>query len=220
MTASRRQVSDAPPNEIARRAMKVYLASGNAHKATELQALADGSKLSVQIISARVVGGMPPVAEDTGTFIGNARKKALALRARLAADAWVLADDSGVCVDALNGAPGVDSAYYAGPQSDPAANLAKLIDVMREVPEARRGAEFRCVLLLVAPSGDEHVFEGACRGRLLREARGGAGFGYDPIFVPNGFAQTYAELGDEVKNQISHRARAWRALAEWLERSS
>jgi XTP/dITP diphosphohydrolase len=196
--------------------MKIYLASGNAHKVAELQALADASKADVEIISAKVVGGMPPVAEDTGTFVGNARKKAAALRTRLPVDGWSLADDSGVCVDALEGEPGVESAYYAGPQGDGAANLAKLIRVMRDVPDPRRGAEFRCVLFLIAPDGNEQVFEGVCRGRLQREPRGGAGFGYDPIFVPDGYTQTYAELGDEVKNTISHRARAWGKLAEWI----
>lgn len=159
---------------------------------------------------------MPAVVEDAGTFVGNARKKARALHAKLPPGSWALADDSGVCVDALDGGPGVDSAYYAGPQGDPAANLAKLVTVMRDVPEARRGAHFTCVLLLIGPEGDEHVFEGQCPGRLRRDPRGGAGFGYDPLFVPEGYEQTYAELGDEVKNQISHRARAWEKLAEWL----
>lgn len=196
--------------------MKIYLASGNAHKAAELQALAAASGLPVAILSARAVGGMPPVEEDAGTFVGNARKKALALRARLPADGWALADDSGLCVDALHGAPGVDSAYYAGPQGDGAANLAKLIGTLRDVPAERRGAEFRCVLVLIAPDGGERVFEGVCRGRLRREPRGGAGFGYDPLFVPEGFEQTYSELGDEVKNRVSHRARAWQRLASWL----
>lgn len=197
--------------------MKLYFASGNAHKAAELQALADASRLPLQIVSARAIGGMPPVEEDAGTFIGNARKKAFALRDRVPAGAWTLADDSGVCVDALGGAPGVDSAYYAGPQGDSAANLAKLVAVMRDVPDERRGARFYCVLVLIAPDGAEHVFEGACEGRLLREPRGGAGFGYDPLFVPDGFDRSYAELGDDAKNRISHRARAWAALAEWAK---
>jgi len=193
-----------------------YLASGNAHKVAELQALADASKLPIEIRSARAVGGMPPVEEDTGTFVGNARKKARALRGRLPADAWALSDDSGVCVDALAGAPGVESAYYAGPAGDAAANLAKLVCTMADVPESQRGAEFRCVLFAIAPDGSEQVFEGACRGRLRREPRGGAGFGYDPLFVPDGQEQTYAELGDAVKNEISHRARAWQQLARWI----
>jgi XTP/dITP diphosphohydrolase len=196
---------------------RLYLASGNAHKVAELQGLANAGQVPVEIISARAVGGMPEVAEDTGTFVGNARKKALALRAKLPPDAWVLADDSGVCVDALAGAPGVDSAYYAGSQGDPVANLAKLVSVMREVSEAERGAQFRCVLLVAGPGGREEVFEGICGGQLLYEPRGGAGFGYDPLFMPTGYDRSYAELGDDVKNQISHRARAWARLAEWLK---
>lgn len=193
----------------------LHLASGNAHKAAELQALANASGLRVKIASARDVGGMPSVPEDTGTFVGNARRKAQALRAKLPSEAWVFADDSGVCVDALNGAPGVESAYFAGPQGNPAANLAKLVDVMREVPDSNRGAYFFCVLLVQGPAG-EWIFEGRCGGRLLRQPQGGAGFGYDPLFVPEGFSQSYAELGDDVKNKLSHRARAWSQLAEWL----
>ena len=96
--------------------MKLYLASGNAHKAREFQALADAGALPVEVISAVAIGGMPPVAEDTGAFAGNARKKARTLKERLPAGDWALADDSGLCVDALGGAPGVESAYYAGPQ--------------------------------------------------------------------------------------------------------
>ena len=192
------------------------LASGNAHKVAELQALALASGLPVRIRSAREFGGMPPVVEDTGTFVGNARKKAVALRARLPAEIWALADDSGVIVDALGGAPGVESAYYAGPQHDASANLAKLIADMREVPVEKRGARFYCLLVAVGPGGEERVFEGACEGRLLFEPRGGAGFGYDPIFAPEGFDRSYAELGDDVKNTISHRARAWAGLAQWV----
>ena len=171
--------------------------------------------LPVEIVSARAVGGMPAVEEDTGTFVGNARKKALALRSKLAGDAWALADDSGVCVDALEGGPGVESAYYAGPEGDARANLARLVETMHGVPDERRGAQFVCVLVLMGPGVAEHVFRGECVGTLLHEPRGGAGFGYDPLFVPNGYSQSYAELGEDVKNAISHRARAWRKLAEW-----
>jgi XTP/dITP diphosphohydrolase len=198
------------------RALDLCLASGNAHKVAELQALAAASGLPVRIRSAREFGGMPAVEEDTGTFIGNARKKALALRARLPADVWALADDSGVIVDALGGLPGVESAYYAGPQGDPAANLAKLVADMRDVPAHRRAARFFCVLVAAGPAGEECVCEGACEGRLLLEPRGGSGFGYDPIFAPEGFAQSYAELGDDVKSRLSHRARAWARLAAWI----
>lgn len=198
--------------------MKLFLASGNAHKAVELQSLADASGLALQIVSAREVGGMPPVAEDTGSFVGNARKKALALRARVPQDAWTLADDSGLCVDVLDGAPGVESAYYAGPNGDGAANLAKLVERLRDVPDHERGAHFRCVLVATGPGGAEQVFEGLCGGHLLKTPRGGAGFGYDPLFVPAGYDASFAELGEDVKNRISHRARAWAKLAEWIRR--
>jgi XTP/dITP diphosphohydrolase len=163
---------------------------------------------------------MPAVAEDTGTFTGNARKKAAALRATLPADAWVLADDSGVCVDELGGAPGVESAYFAGPEHDMRANLEKLAAVMRGVPPERRGAQFTCVLVLQGPGGIEFVAEGKCPGRLRDEPRGGQGFGYDPLFVPEGFDRTYAELSEAEKNRISHRGRAWSALYERLKAES
>ncbi len=193
--------------------MKLYLASGNAHKAAEMNALAQASGLAVEIVSAKAVGGMPAVVEDTGTFTGNARKKVLGLKAVLPADAWVLADDSGLCVDELDGGPGVESAYYAGPQGDGAANLRKLVEVMRDVPAERRGAHFVCVLLLAGPGGAEQIFEGRCEGALSRESKGGAGFGYDPLFVPDGYEHSFAELSDATKNALSHRGRAWSQLA-------
>jgi XTP/dITP diphosphohydrolase len=216
--------------------MKIYLASGNAHKVQEFQAIADaaraegggnpGEGMRVEFVSAKAVGGMPEVVEDTGTFVGNARKKAQALRAKLLAGAsdgrgesgglWVLADDSGICVEALGGAPGVESAYFAGPQGDSAANLRKLVEVMREVPEGKRGAYFVCVLVLLGPDGAEQVFEERCEGRLLTEPRGGAGFGYDPLFVPAGKNESLAEMGEASKNQLSHRARAARRLMGWV----
>jgi XTP/dITP diphosphohydrolase len=160
---------------------------------------------------------MPPVAEDTGTFAGNARKKAQALRGRLPPGAWSLADDSGLSVDALGGAPGVESAYFAGPRASGAENLAKLVTLIRDVPDERRAAHFVCVLALVGPDGEEHVFEGRCEGTLRREPAGAGGFGYDPVFVPAGYSETFAELDNGVKNRISHRGRAWSELAAWLQ---
>jgi XTP/dITP diphosphohydrolase len=193
----------------------IHLATGNAHKVQEMQRLADASGLPLKIVRAVK---MPAVVEDTGTFIGNARKKAAALRAILPPDAWVLADDSGVCVDALNGAPGVESAYFAGPQHDSAANLRKLVEVMRDVPEGKRAASFNCVLILLGPDGAEYMSEGRCEGVLCREPVGGAGFGYDPLFIPHGFDRTYAQLTEAEKNKISHRGRAWQILAAGLGR--
>lgn len=196
--------------------MKLYLASGNAHKVQEFQALANASGLALEIVSAKTVGGMPAVVEDAGTFVGNATKKARALKAMLPPDAWVLADDSGLCVDALDGAPGVESAYYAGSQGDSAANLAKLVQVMCDVPSTNRGAHFVCVLLLIDGAGRERVFEGRCDGHLLREPRGGKGFGYDPLFVPVGQEKSLAEIDEAGKNLLSHRGRAWGQLnAGW-----
>jgi len=125
----------------------------------------------------------------------------------------VLADDSGVCVDALDGAPGVESAYYAGPQGDSAANLAKLVETLRDVPDGKRSAHFTCVLVLIDAAGQEQVFEGRCDGHLLREPRGGAGFGYDPLFVPAGHEKSLAEIDEASKNHLSHRGKAW---AEWV----
>ena len=197
--------------------MKLFLASGNAHKVAEFQALAVATRVPLEIMSARAVGGMPPVDEDTGTFVGNARKKALALRAVLPPDSWVMADDSGVCVEALGGDPGVESAYYAGPQGDAAANLAKLVETMRDVPDAGRAAYFICVLFLITDTGEEIVAEGRVEGRLLRSPRGGSGFGYDPLFVPTGYDRTYAELTESEKNQLSHRGRAWLNLLSTLK---
>ena len=194
----------------------IHLATGNPHKAQEFQRLAGEADRPVRIVPAV---GMPEVAEDTGTFVGNARKKALALQALLPPAAWVLADDSGVGVEALGGAPGVESAYYAGPQHDGAANLRKLAEVMRTVPAGRRGAAFVCVLVLLGPRGVEHAAEGRCEGTLRFEPAGGNGFGYDPLFEPAGCTQTYAELDDDAKNKISHRGRAWLKLADYLRRA-
>jgi XTP/dITP diphosphohydrolase len=191
----------------------IHLASGNRHKAEEFQRLADGSGLALRVVPA---ARMPEVVEDTGTFVGNARKKAVALQAILPAGSWVLADDSGVCVDALGGAPGVESAYFAGPEHDAAANLRKLAEVMRAVPPGARGARFVCVLLLRGPAGSEEVFEGRCEGVLAAEPAGGHGFGYDPLFIPAGFDRTYAQIAEADKNRISHRGRAWQGLVTWL----
>ncbi len=203
--------------------MRLYLASGNPHKAAEFQAMADAFRaagpaggLCLEVVTAGEAGGMPAVVEDAGSFLGNARKKAAALRGRLPGDAWALSDDSGLCVEALGGAPGVESAYFAGPQGDAAANLAKLVDVMRGLAPARRRAEFVCVLVLMGPGGVEKSFEGRCAGRLLDAPRGTDGFGYDPLFIPDGHDLSLAEVPREVKNRMSHRGRAWAECVGWL----
>lgn len=198
----------------------VVIATGNAHKVEEFNRLAARAGLrGVRFVSAKeaVPGGMPHVIEDSGTFVGNARLKAAALRALAPADAFVMADDSGLRVDFLDGAPGVETAYYAGPQADSAANRAKLLGALAGVPAAKRGANFYCLLLLIAPDGGEKIFEGVCPGTIAeRERDAGFGFGYDPLFVPEGHAETFAELSGEIKDALSHRGKAFDALAAFL----
>ena len=194
---------------------RIHLATGNAHKVQEFQRLAETAAIDIQFVRP---AAMPVVIEDTGTFVGNARKKAAALKAILPPDAWVLADDSGLCVDALGGAPGVESAYFAGPKGDSATNLAKLVSVMRDVPDGKRMAHFVCVLILISGAdGVERVFKADCHGALGCEPTGPFVFGYDPLFIPEGYSKTYAELGEEVKNVMSHRARAFNGLVRWLD---
>ncbi|WP_435009510.1 RdgB/HAM1 family non-canonical purine NTP pyrophosphatase [Tundrisphaera lichenicola] len=160
---------------------------------------------------------LPEVVEDAETFAGNARKKAS--ETALAVGAWTLADDSGLAVDALGGAPGVYSARYAGEPSDDEANNRKLLQTLDEVPEDRRGAAFLCSLALADPSGVIRLeAQGTCRGRIIREARGPGGFGYDPLFLIPEYHKTFGELGTLVKHQLSHRARAFARLRPELDR--
>lgn len=197
-------------------AQVIFLATGNTHKLRELQQMFAAARLPWAVEGAGAVGGMPAVEESAETFAGNALIKARALRAKASSAAWVLADDSGLEVAALGGAPGVRSARYAGPSAKDVENTAKLMREMASVPEGKRAARFVCVLALIGPEGEENTFEGACAGRIGMQLAGGGGFGYDPVFYPEGFERTYAELGDEVKNTISHRGRAVEKLIEYL----
>ena len=159
----------------------------------------------------------PEVDESAETFAGNARKKAAELARAL--DRWVLADDSGLAVDALQGAPGVLSARYAGEPCDDAANNRKLVEAISAVPDDRRGAAFRCALAVADPSGQIRLeAAAACRGRIVREPRGTAGFGYDPLFLIPEYHKTFGELSPLVKHQLSHRSRAFAHLRPGLER--
>ena len=154
---------------------------------------------------------LPEVVEDADTFAGNARKKAG--ETALALGQWVLADDSGLAVDALKGAPGVFSARYAGEPSDDEANNRKLIEALAETPDARRTAAFRCHLALADPTGTIRAeSKGMCRGWITREARGPNGFGYDPYFLILEYHKTFGELGTVVKRHLSHRARAFEQI--------
>lgn len=159
----------------------------------------------------------PEVDEDADTFAGNARKKAS--ETARAIGFWVLADDSGLTVDALSGAPGVHSARYAGVHGDDEANNRKVLEALANVPDERRGAAFVCALALADPEGNIRLeANGACRGRITRDARGPGGFGYDPLFLIPEYHRTFGELSGLVKHQLSHRARAFAHLRPELDR--
>jgi XTP/dITP diphosphohydrolase len=157
------------------------------------------------------------VEEDADTFAGNARKKASETARAL--EQWVLADDSGLTVDALQGAPGVYSARYAGAHGDDEANNRKVLEALAGVPDDRRGAAFVCALALSDPRGEVRLeAAGACRGRITRAPRGTHGFGYDPLFLIPEYHRTFGELSALVKSQLSHRARAFARLRPALDR--
>lgn len=156
----------------------------------------------------------PEVAEDHETFAENARAKAAAIAQHTGC--LTIADDSGLEVDALGGAPGVQSSRFAGP--DDAARIAKLLDLMRGVPRAKRTARFRCAVVIVSPDGECTVVEGVCEGRITEAPRGEKGFGYDPVFVPRGCRRTFAQMTAAEKNRRSHRGQAFRAAAQVLAR--
>lgn len=194
--------------------MRVLLATNNAHKADEIRNALDFPGWEFVTLADAGVESDPD--EDADTFLGNARIKAHA--ASVASDMAVLADDSGLEVDALSGAPGVWSARYAGEDGDDAANNAKLLSELADVPDEQRTARFVCTLVFVDASGAETVAEGAVEGRIGHEERGSEGFGYDPLFLPDeyGGALTFAEVPQAEKSSISHRGRALRQLKEKL----
>lgn len=188
---------------------RVVLATRNAHKVGELHEILAALGLDVAIVA--LPEDVPDVVEDGLTFADNALKKARAAAA--ATGLAAVADDSGLCVDALNGMPGVLSARWAGAERSDVANLRLVLEQVADVPDEHRGASFVCAAALVLPGGAEHVVEGRVTGRLVREPRGTGGFGYDPAFVPDGEDRTTAEMPPEEKHAISHRGNAFRALA-------
>lgn len=186
----------------------LLVATTNVGKLREVRALL--GDLPLQILSLEDVPGAPSVDEDGATYFDNAMRKALTI-ARWS-QRVTMADDSGIEVDALGGAPGVHSARFAGPQQDSAANVAKLLRALEGVPAASRTARFRCVIVVAAPDGAWLSVEGVCEGRILDTPRGSGGFGYDPVFFYPPAAMSCAELPAAVKNEISHRAVACRRL--------
>lgn len=191
----------------------LVLATRNPGKIMEMQEILKDAP--VDVVSCGAFPGLPEIAEDGETFEENAKKKALSTA--LATGEVALADDSGLEVDALGGAPGVRSARFAGAvlargASRDRANLEKLLSLLKDVPDPERTARFRCVVAVASPEGRVEVAGGACSGKIAFAPRGSSGFGYDPVFVPEGYDRTFAELGPETKNAISHRARALRAV--------
>jgi XTP/dITP diphosphohydrolase len=216
----------------------LLIATRNAHKVGEIQAILGAD---FRCLTLKEFSGAPAVVEDADTFAGNAAKKAVELARWLAGEisnfkfqisnpAFVLADDSGLEVDALNGAPGVHSARFAAldksENSPDADNNAKLLRLLQGVPLEKRTGRFRCVIALVGVQSSKskaqssQLFDGTCEGRIQLSASGHGGFGYDPLFVPDGFTQSFAELGDDVKNQLSHRAQALAKLKIFFNHQS
>jgi XTP/dITP diphosphohydrolase len=190
---------------------RLVLATANQHKLVELTRILAAGRVEVELAGLGEFAGAPEVAETGATFDENALLKARAIAEFTGLPA--VADDSGLCADALNGMPGVLSARWAGRHGDDEANLRLVLAQLSDVPDERRGAHFACAAALVLPSGKEHVGEGIVYGRLIRQPRGTNGFGYDPIFVPDGSELTTAEMSSAAKDAISHRGKALRALA-------
>jgi XTP/dITP diphosphohydrolase len=190
---------------------RLIVATRNPDKLIELRRILDAGRVPVDVSDLDEFPDMPEVAETGLTFTENALLKARAVAAYTGLAA--VADDSGLCVDALNGMPGVLSARWAGRHGADHANLELVLAQLADIPAGHRGAQFACAAALVLPSGAEHVAEGLLEGSLATAPRGTNGFGYDPIFVPDGYEITTAEMDPADKDKISHRGRALRHLA-------
>lgn len=189
---------------------RLILATRNANKVTELHAILAAAGLDVELVGADAYPEIPDVKETGVTFAENALLKAHALAQATGHPA--VADDSGLCVDVLNGAPGIFSARWAGTHGDDKANLDLLLAQLSDIAEEHRAAHFACAAALALPDGTERVVEGRLEGTLRHEPAGSGGFGYDPILQPLGETRTCAELTAEEKNAISHRGKAFRGL--------
>jgi len=196
--------------------VEVVIATRNPKKVEEIRRMLEGDALA--ILTLDDFPGCPDVEEGGEGFEANARRKAAVVSRHTGKAA--LADDSGLEVEALGGAPGVFSARYAGEGAGDRENLEKLLREMRAVPAGRRGARYVCALALAFPDGRTATVHGTVEGRIGTEPRGSRGFGYDPVFYPEGHDRTFAEMRDEEKDAISHRGRALRELARFLGGSS
>lgn len=194
---------------------KIILSSGNKHKIEEIKDILE--KLDIEVISKNDIGlESLDVIEDGETLSENALKKARAISEKV--NGIVIADDTGLFVDKLDGRPGVYSARYAGEECSYEANNIKMLNELKNVELEFRTARFKTVMAIIYEDGKEEVVEGICEGIILEELHGDAGFGYDPLFKPIGYDKTFAELGSDIKNKISHRAKALINLRESLIR--
>lgn len=194
---------------------QLLIATRNPKKKKELQEILSGFDL--QLLNLDDIPPLPEVEEDGLTFEENAIKKALVVARQ--SNMLTLADDSGLVVDALQGAPGVFSARYAGPEANDDRNNQKLLQAMQQVEDHQRSARFVCVIALASPQGKVETVRGSCAGSISRTLHGGEGFGYDPLFIPEGFDKSFAELTPEIKNRISHRGIALNKIKPLLEAS-
>ncbi|MBU5310874.1 XTP/dITP diphosphatase [Tissierella carlieri] len=193
---------------------KLVVSTGNQHKVEEIKNILEG--LSIEVVSKKDVGlGDLEVIEDGETLEENSLKKAKALAERL--DYMVLADDSGLFVDKLNGEPGVYSSRYAGEEGNDKKNNNKLLEELQDIPLKERNAKFKTVIVLITEDKESAIVYGECKGKVGFEPKGKNGFGYDPLFTPDGYDKTFGELGEEIKNKISHRAKALENLKEALK---
>lgn len=192
--------------------MKLLIATHNEHKTQEIRNILLSSGLSINLSSLRDLGDMEEIPETGKTLKENALQKAIAGFERHNINCF--ADDTGLEVEALGGAPGVFSARYAGPQCNPKDNIERLLKELKGVENRR--ARFRTIIALIL-DGKEYYFEGEVRGEIIEELRGQDGFGYDPIFLPDGSNLTFAEMEEQAKNSISHRGRATQKLVEFLK---
>jgi XTP/dITP diphosphohydrolase len=194
---------------------RVVLATRNAHKVVEVRRILAEAALDIDLVGLDAFPDAPDVAETGLTFEENALLKARAVAQSTGLPA--IADDSGLAVDVLGGMPGIFSARWAGPSRSDQANLQLVLDQLADIADDHRGAAFVCAAAVADPGGTTDVVRGELRGSLIREARGSNGFGYDPIFVPEGERRTTAEMTPEEKDAISHRGRAFRSLAQRLD---
>ena len=192
--------------------MRLIIATGNEDKVREIDEILEGT--GFEAISMKQAGFNPDIVEDGTTFEENALKKAMAVH-ELSGE-YVMADDSGLCIDALDGAPGIYSARFCGEYSTYEEKFRKIFEMLADVPEDKRTAQFVCAIAVVKPDGTSFTVRGECRGVLHEKPVGENGFGYDPIFYVPEFGMTTAQMDPKVKNSISHRGRALRAMVEKL----